>query len=80
MITVHGADPGPGRLEGPFPVQTGDTFLLSSDGLSGQSRLPDSGRSRVLEPGEAAHALVHIPTFARSRQHHGLIARITGRS
>lgn len=67
-------------LEGPFPVQTGDTFLLCSDGLSGQ--LSDCRIGQILaclEPGEAAHALVHIANLRGGPDNiTAVIARITG--
>jgi PPM family protein phosphatase len=47
--------------EGPFPLQAGDTFLLCSDGLSGQ--VPDAEIGAVLSclsPEEAVQSLVHI--------------------
>jgi len=48
-------------LEGPFPIQPGDTFLLCSDGLTG--RVSDTEIGQVLTclaPDEAAEALVHL--------------------
>lgn len=48
-------------LEGPFPVQTADTFLLCSDGLTGQ--VEDAEIGTVLEclpPPEAARLLVDL--------------------
>ena len=48
-------------LEGPFPVQTGDVFLLCSDGLTGQ--VTDSELGPILAnlpPKEAARVLVDL--------------------
>lgn len=48
-------------LEGPFPVLAGDTFLLCSDGLSGQIEDAEMGQILSLfSPGEAVEALVNI--------------------
>ena len=48
-------------LEGPFPIQAGDTFLLCSDGLSGQVEDDEMGQILSLfSPAEAAEALVNI--------------------
>jgi protein phosphatase len=47
--------------EGPFPMQPGDTFLLCTDGLSGQ--VTDDELGQILEtlpPDEAAQALVDL--------------------
>jgi PPM family protein phosphatase len=47
--------------EGPFPLHAGDTFLLCSDGLSGQ--VPDAEIGAILvclPPEEAAQSLIHI--------------------
>ncbi|MCC6124321.1 MAG: serine/threonine-protein phosphatase [Pirellulales bacterium] len=47
--------------EGPFPLQAGDTFLLCSDGLSGQVQDAEIGAVLAcLPPAEAAQSLVHI--------------------
>lgn len=48
-------------LEGPFPIHAGDTFLLCSDGLSGQ--IEDDELAQVLSlfsPKEAAESLVNL--------------------
>lgn len=48
-------------LEGPFPLQAGDTFLLCSDGLTGQ--VPDEELASILRnlpPGEAPQVLVDL--------------------
>lgn len=48
-------------LEGPFPVQSGDTFLICSDGLSGQVADGEIGAFlAVLQPSEAARVLVDL--------------------
>jgi protein phosphatase len=48
-------------LEGPFPVEDGDVFLLCSDGLSGQVADPEIGLfAGTLPPREAAEALVGL--------------------
>lgn len=48
-------------LEGPYPVQAGDTFLLCSDGLSGQVKDDEIGLVLgCLPPSEAAQALVDL--------------------
>lgn len=48
-------------LEGPFPIHAGDTFLLCSDGLSGQ--VEDDELAQILSlfsPKEAADSLVNL--------------------
>lgn len=48
-------------LEGPFPLQVGDTFLLCSDGLSGQVHDDEIGKVLAcLPPKEAVRALVDL--------------------
>jgi serine/threonine protein phosphatase PrpC len=48
-------------LEGPFPVETGDVFLLCSDGLSGQVADEEIGLlTAELEPQEAVPALIGL--------------------
>jgi hypothetical protein len=48
-------------LEGPFPIQPGDTFLMCSDGLSGQVKDEELGAIlSSLSPEEAVHALVDL--------------------
>ncbi len=48
-------------LEGPYPCQAGDTFLLCSDGLSGQVQDAEIGAVLVcLPPAEAVQALVDL--------------------
>ncbi len=49
------------EVEGPFPLVSGDTFLLCSDGLSGQ--VADAEMAALLEtlpPTEAAQALIDL--------------------
>ncbi len=49
------------NLEGPFPVLPGDTFLLCSDGLSGQVKDEEMGIIlQCLPPAEAARTLVDL--------------------
>ena len=48
-------------IEGPHPVATGDTFLLCSDGLSGQVADDEIGLIlNCLPPNEAAQALIDV--------------------
>jgi protein phosphatase len=48
-------------LEGPLPVQVGDTYLLCSDGLSGQVKDDEIGKVLLaLPPDEAVRALVDM--------------------
>lgn len=48
-------------MEGPFPLQSGDTFLLCSDGLSGQLNDEEIGTLLVaLEPADAVRVLVDV--------------------
>lgn len=48
-------------MEGPLPIETGDAFLLCSDGLSGQVKDDEIGRVLMaLPPREAARALVDL--------------------
>ncbi len=51
-------------LEGPFSAQTGDTFLLCSDGLSGQISDEELGAIlQCLPPDEAVETLVDLANF-----------------
>jgi len=48
-------------LEGPFPLEAGDTFLLCSDGLSGQVQDAEIGALlQCLSPAEAAQVLIDL--------------------
>jgi PPM family protein phosphatase len=48
-------------LEGPYPVEVGDTFLLCSDGLSGQVADDEIGLVlNCLPPSEAAKAMIDL--------------------
>ncbi len=48
-------------LEGPFPLEPGDTFLLCSDGLSGQVSDAEIGAIlQCLSPEEAAQVLIDL--------------------
>jgi protein phosphatase len=48
-------------LEGPFPIEPGDTFVLCTDGLSGQVSDEEIGQIvRVLSPAEAVETLVNL--------------------
>jgi PPM family protein phosphatase len=48
-------------LEGPHPIEPGDTFLLCSDGLSGQVTDAEIGAVLMcLPPNEAVQTLVHL--------------------
>ena len=48
-------------LEGPFPIQAGDTFLLCSDGLSGPVRDEEMGTLvGCLSPADAVRSLVDL--------------------
>jgi len=51
-------------LEGPFPLQKGDRFLLCSDGLSGQLADEEIGSMLgLLDPSTAVKALVDLANF-----------------
>ena len=67
-------------LEGPFPVRTGDTFLLCSDGLSGQVKDEEIGVVlRYLPPTEAVRALVDLANLRGGPDNITVIVvRITG--
>lgn len=48
-------------LEGPFPIEPGDTFVLCTDGLSGQVSDEEIGQVvRALPPAEAVETLVNL--------------------
>ncbi len=54
-------------LRGPFPLRTGDVFLLCSDGLSGQVEDEEMGTIlRCLDPEDAAQTLVALANLRGS--------------
>ncbi len=67
-------------LEGPYPLQPGDTFLLCSDGLSGQ--VEDNEISQILQAlgaQEAARALVDLANLRGGPDNITVVvARVTG--
>ncbi|MFZ5832363.1 MAG: PP2C family protein-serine/threonine phosphatase, partial [Planctomycetota bacterium] len=67
-------------LEGPFPLVVGDTFLLCSDGLSGQVTDDELGAVlSLLPPDEAAETLVHLANLRGGPDNITLVvARVTG--
>ncbi|HBO43126.1 MAG TPA: serine/threonine-protein phosphatase [Planctomycetaceae bacterium] len=67
-------------LEGPFPLQTGDTFLLCSDGLSGPVRDEEMGTIvECLSPDDAVRALVDLANLRGGPDNITVIvARVTG--
>lgn len=67
-------------LEGPFPVQVGDTFLLCSDGLSGPVEDDEMGTILgCLPPGEAVRALVDLANLRGGPDNITVVvARVTG--
>ena len=67
-------------LEGPFPIQIGDTFLLCSDGLSGQVSDEELGTIlQCLPPGEAIRVLVDLANLRGGPDNITvIIARVTG--
>ena len=68
-------------LEGPFPTQVGDTFLLCSDGLSGEVLDEEIGAMLMsLPPEEAARALVDLANLRGGPDNITVIvAKVTGR-
>lgn len=66
-------------LEGPFPVEIGDAYLLCSDGLSGQVKDDEMGAiMAVLPPQDAAQALVDLANLRGGPDNITLIiARVT---
>lgn len=67
-------------IEGPFPVEPGDTFLLCSDGLSGQVDDDEIGAIlSVLPPSEAAQVLIDLANLRGGPDNSTvLIAQVTG--
>ena len=67
-------------LEGPFPVQVGDTFLLCSDGLSGPVEDDEIGTILgCLAPKEAVRALIDLANLRGGPDNITVIvARVTG--
>lgn len=68
-------------LEGPFPLEVGDTFLLCSDGLSGQVTDQEIGLIMgALSPKDAVRALVDLANLRGGPDNITvIIARIVGR-
>jgi protein phosphatase len=68
-------------LEGPFPVELGDTFLLCSDGLSGQVKDEEIGMIlECLPPQEAARVLVDLANLRGGPDNITVVVtRVTGR-
>ena len=67
-------------IEGPFPIEVGDTFLLCSDGLSGQVEDDEIGAIlSVLPPKEAAQVLVDLANLRGGPDNSTvLIAKVAG--
>jgi protein phosphatase len=67
-------------LEGPFPLQVGDTFLLCSDGLSGLVKDEEIGKTLVaIPPKEAVAFLVDLANLRGGPDNITVVvARITG--
>ena len=67
-------------LEGPMPVVVGDTFLLCSDGLSGQVEDDEMGTILMcLPPAEAVAALVDLANLRGGPDNITIVvARVTG--
>jgi serine/threonine protein phosphatase PrpC len=67
-------------VEGPFPLQVGDTFLLCSDGLTGE--VPDEELGPILAslpPQEAAQVLVNLANLRGGPDNVTvIIAKVTG--
>ncbi len=67
-------------IEGPFPIQPGDTFLLCSDGLTGRVNDAEIGQILTcLSPDEATQALVHLANLRGGPDNITVVvARVTG--
>jgi protein phosphatase len=67
-------------LEGPFPVELGDTFVLCSDGLSNQVKDEEIGLIvATLPPDEAADTLIHLANLRGGPDNITVIvAQVTG--
>jgi len=66
-------------LEGPFPLEAGDTFLLCSDGLSGQIKDEEIGAIlSVLSPQEAVRLLIDMANLRGGPDNiTAVVARVT---
>ncbi len=66
-------------IEGPFPIQLGDTFLLCSDGLTGRVNDTEIGQILTcLPPAEAVPALIHLANLRGGPDNiTAVVARIT---
>jgi PPM family protein phosphatase len=69
-------------LEGPFPLEVGDTFLLCSDGLSGQVLDPEMGAIlQCLPPAEAAQVMIDLANLRGGPDNSTvIIVRVTGKA
>jgi protein phosphatase len=67
-------------LEGPFPLEVGDTFLLCSDGLSGLVKDEEIGKTLVaIPPKEAVALLVDLANLRGGPDNITVVvARVTG--
>ena len=67
-------------LEGPFPIELGDTFLLCSDGLSGQVQDEEIGLVlSCLPPEEAVETLIHLANLRGGPDNISVVvAQVTG--
>jgi len=67
-------------LEGPLPIQPGDTYLLCSDGLSGQVRDEEIGKVLLaMPPKEAVRTLVDVANLRGGPDNITVVvARVTG--
>jgi PPM family protein phosphatase len=67
-------------LEGPFPTEVGDTFLLCSDGLSGQVEDREIGTLLgCLAPKDAVRALINLAILRGGPDNiTAVVARVTG--